>query len=98
MKKEKPLPKDELVHHVAAKSGISLIQAKAAIDALTETIIEKIKDGSEVRLIGFGVWKRVRVQDHSFKPIRAKHSETMPAHDKIRFIPGAILKRAVKEE
>lgn len=46
--------KNELIAAVAGKSDLTKEQAAAAVDATIETISDTLKDGGEVRLLGFG--------------------------------------------
>jgi DNA-binding protein HU-beta len=46
--------KNELIAAVADKAGLTKEQAGGAVDAVVETISETLKDGGEVRLLGFG--------------------------------------------
>lgn len=46
--------KNELIAAVAAKADLTKDQAGSAIDATIETISNTLKDGGEVRLLGFG--------------------------------------------
>ena len=46
--------KNELVAAVAEKSGISKGDATSAVEAVFETITGELKNGGDVRLIGFG--------------------------------------------
>ena len=48
--------KTELINAVAAKSGLSKVDAKKALDATLETITSEVKKGKKVVLIGFGTF------------------------------------------
>lgn len=48
--------KNELVSAVAAKAGLTKVDAKKAIDATTEVIADALKAGDKVALIGFGTF------------------------------------------
>ena len=50
--------KTDLVDKVAEKATLSKKDAKAAIDAALEVIKDSVKDGVEIRLIGFGTFKK----------------------------------------
>ena len=49
--------KNELIGHIAAKSGLSKADANRALNAVTETITEALKKGESVPLIGFGTFE-----------------------------------------
>jgi DNA-binding protein HU-beta len=44
----------ELAQQVAAKAGIDNTQAKAAVDAVVDSITEELSRGGEVAISGFG--------------------------------------------
>jgi len=46
--------KNELIAAVAGSADLSKEQAGAAVDAVIDTISNTLKDGGEVRLLGFG--------------------------------------------
>ena len=58
MANENVMGKEALVSAIAEKAGISKKDAKAAVDALTATVVESVKKGKEIRLIGFGTFKK----------------------------------------
>ena len=44
----------ELAQQVASRSGVDSNQAKAAVDAVFETITDELSSGNEVSVSGFG--------------------------------------------
>ena len=48
--------KTELVGSIAAKAGLSKADSKKALDACVESIVEALKKGDKVSLIGFGTF------------------------------------------
>ena len=48
--------KSELVSSITAKSGLSKADAKKAVDACVESIVEALKGGDKVSLVGFGTF------------------------------------------
>ena len=51
--------KTELVDKVAEKAGMTKKDAKVAIEATIEVIKDSVKDGAEIRLMGFGTFKKL---------------------------------------
>lgn len=49
--------KTELVREIADKANLSKKQAEAAYDAMLETIVEVLKDGQKLQLVGFGSYE-----------------------------------------
>ena len=46
--------RSELAQSVAQKAGVDSSEAKAAVDAVFETITDELKSGNEVSVSGFG--------------------------------------------
>ena len=54
------ISKSTLVDKVAEAAGVSKKDTKAVIDALISTTIEEVKKDAEIRLIGFGTFKKAQ--------------------------------------
>ena len=48
--------KTDLVNEVAAKAGLSKVDAKKAVDAVLESIAQALANDDKVQLIGFGTF------------------------------------------
>ena len=88
--------KTELVAAIAAKANISKKDADAALSAFTESIIEEIKNGGKVQIVGFGTFEaRQRAARTGINPQTKEQIEisasTVPA-----FKAGKAFKDAVK--
>jgi DNA-binding protein HU-beta len=73
--------KTELVNAVAAKAGLTKVDAKKALDATIEAVVEAVKKGDKVALVGFGTFAKTK---------RAARQGVNPA-------TGAKIKIAAKE-
>ena len=49
--------KATLIAKIAEKSELNKKQAEAALTALTDTIVEALKEGEKVQLMGFGTFE-----------------------------------------
>ena len=49
--------KAALIAKIAEKTGVNKKQAEAAANAFTDTILEALKEGDKVQLIGFGTFE-----------------------------------------
>ena len=49
--------KATLIAKIAEKTGLNKKQAEAAANAFTDTILEALKEGEKVQLIGFGTFE-----------------------------------------
>ncbi len=86
--------KDELIHQVAAKAGLTLKETSKVIDAFTEVVREEIAQDHEVRLMGFGTWNLRQVAARKVKSIRNGKQITIPAGKRVGFTVGAVLSQA----
>lgn len=87
--------KSELVSSIAAKSGLSKADAKKAVDACVESIVEALKGGDKVSLVGFGTFSvakrpaRQGINPATKKPI------TIAAKKVAKFKAGSDLDAAI---
>ena len=94
METEHIVGKGELVHQIAARSGLSPKDAEKALDAFTEVVPENLAKGKEVRLIGFGSWGLREVAARKVKSIRTGKEVSLPAHKRVGFSVGTTLTQA----
>ena len=86
--------KDELIHQVAARAGLTLKDTSKAIDAFTEVVRDEIAQNHEVRLMGFGRWNLRTVAARRVKSIRGGKEISIPAGKRVGFRVGAVLSQA----
>ncbi len=83
--------KSELIDAMAAKAGLTKVQAKEALEAFMSTTSETLKKGDKVSLIGFGTFEvRERAARTGYNP-SAKKSVKIPAKNVVKFKVGAKL-------
>ncbi len=88
--------KTELINAIAAESGLTKKDSKAALEATLKAVTKALSDGEKVSLIGFGTFSVVNraarqgVNPSTGKPIQIK------AKNIAKFKPGAQLADAVK--
>lgn len=88
--------KKALVEEVSKKAQLSKKDATAAVSAVFETIKDKLADGEEVQLIGFGSFVvRDRAERKGRNP-QTGAEITIPATKVPAFRAGKALKDAVK--
>ncbi|MBM7701715.1 HU family DNA-binding protein [Metabacillus iocasae] len=88
--------KTELINAVAEASELSKKDATKAVDAVFESILETLKTGDKVQLIGFGNFEvRERAARKGRNPQTGDEIE-IPASKVPAFKPGKALKDAVK--
>ena len=49
--------KATLIARIADKTDLTRKQAEAAVNAFTETVLEALKDGDKVQMMGFGTFE-----------------------------------------
>jgi len=88
--------KDELARGVAARSGLEIGQAKAAVEATLEEIAKQISSGNEVRLTGFGKFSVVQRAARAGRNPQTGETMQIAAKSVPKFSPGAELKKVVQ--
>ncbi|AKO93972.1 MULTISPECIES: HU family DNA-binding protein [Priestia] len=88
--------KTDLINAVAEASELSKKDATKAVDAVFDTILDALKEGDKVQLIGFGNFEvRERAARKGRNPQTGDEIE-IPASKVPAFKPGKALKDAVK--
>lgn len=76
---------------MAAESGLSKADAKKALDAFVSTVINAVKGGDKVALVGFGTFAiSERAARSGVNPATRKPIE-IPAKKVVKFKPGSEL-------
>lgn len=88
--------KTDLINAVAEKSELSKKDATKAVDAVFEAVMDSLKNGEKVQLIGFGNFEvRERSARKGRNPQTGEEIE-IPASKVPAFKPGKALKDVVK--
>lgn len=87
--------KAELSSSIAEKSGLSQADAKAALDALIESVTEGLADGDRISLVGFGSWSVEQRDARTGRNPRTGEAIQIAAKKVIKFKAGAALSNAV---
>ena len=88
--------KSELVKAISEKSGSTIKDAEKFLDSFIGAIMEAMKKGDDVTLVGFGTFSvanRAERIGHNFKT--GKNIQ-IPASKSVKFKAGKTLKDAVK--
>ena len=89
------MTKTDLVSAIAEKAGLSKADAKKAVDACVESIIDALKGGDKVSLIGFGTFAVAeRSARQGINPSN-KQPITIAAKKVAKFKAGAALDAAI---
>ena len=87
--------KQDLVSQVADTSGLSKSDASKAVESVFDTITSTLKDGGDVRLVGFGTFSVSQRKASTGRNPRTGEPMTIPASTQPKFKAGKALKDAV---
>ena len=83
------MTKTDLTNEIAAKAGLTKVQAKAALDATLESISQALANDDKVQLIGFGTFSIVEKPERKGRNPRTKEEIVIKARKVVKFKPGA---------
>ena len=89
------MKKVELVEAVAAKAGLTKVDAGKAVDAVFATITGALVKGDKVPLVGFGTFAVSKRKPREGRNPRTGAVVKIPARKAVTFKPGTALKDAV---
>jgi DNA-binding protein HU-beta len=87
--------KNDLVALVADSAGLSKLDATKVVDAVFDGIIDSLKKGDEVRLVGFGTFAVAERAASEGRNPRTGDKITIPASKQPKFKAGKSLKDAL---
>lgn len=87
--------KNDLVSAVAEQAGLSKADAGKAVDAVISSIEGTLKDGGEVRIVGFGTFSVAHRAASTGRNPRTGEEIQIAASKQPKFKAGAPLKAAV---
>lgn len=83
--------KTDLTNEVAAKAGLSKVDAKKAVDAVLESIEQALANDDKVQLIGFGTFSVIEKEARTGINPRTKEKIEIAARKVVKFKPAAEL-------
>ena len=90
------MTKNDLVAAIAEKAGISKKDADAALGAFTTSVIEELKKGGKVQIIGFGTFETSKRAARTGINPQTKQQIKIAATTAPKFKAGANFKKALK--
>lgn len=87
--------KTELVAAVAEDAGISKKDAERAVNAFVNAVMDEVKGGGKVQLIGFGTFESVQRAERQVRNPQNGEAMTVPAAVVPKFKPGKAFKDAL---
>ena len=88
--------KNELVDAVSTVASLKKADAAKAVDAVFDSIAEALKQGSEVRLVGFGTFHVAKRAASEGRNPRTGEKIQIAASKQPKFKPGKQLKDAIQ--
>lgn len=89
--------KTELVSAIAEKSGLSKKDSEKALSAMLDSVVEALKGGDKVQLIGFGSFEVKERAARSGRNPRTNETIEIPASKLPQFKAGKAFKDAIAE-
>jgi len=90
--------KEKIIERLAEKANFSKKEAERAIDSLTKIIIDELKSGNSITLVGFGTFSaRTRHARKGVNPQNPKERIDIPEVIVPKFKSGKTLKDALKK-
>jgi DNA-binding protein HU-beta len=87
--------KQDLIGSVADQSGLTKADASKAVEAVFEAITEALKQGDEVRLVGFGTFSVSKRKASTGRNPRTGETMAIKASSQPKFKAGKGLKDSV---
>lgn len=87
--------KSDLIAAVAERAGLSRSQSSAAVEAALDAIVDTLKKGGDVRLVGFGTFQVVNRAAGVGRNLRTGEAIKIPASKAPKFKAGQVLKDAI---
>ncbi|HSQ98263.1 MAG TPA: HU family DNA-binding protein, partial [Rickettsiales bacterium] len=95
--KENVMFKTDIINAIASKTGNTKTSVEDMLDSFVSTVIETVKKGQDVNLIGFGSFKVVNTKAKTGRNPRTGKEIKIPAGKKVKFTIGKTLKDSVKK-
>ena len=87
--------KNELLASVAESTGLSKADSASAVDAVFDCIVDALKSGDDVRLVGFGTFTVTRRAASEGRNPRTGEKIKIPASNQAKFKAGKGLKESL---
>ena len=88
--------KKELISKIAEAAGLKKNDAERALKAFEDAVMEAVKAGDKVTLVGFGTFSVSERKERKGRNPQTGAEITIPAKKSPKFVAGKIFKEAVK--
>lgn len=90
--------KQEFITHIAEQHSCTKKEAEKTIDMFTSSVIDAMKEGKEISLIGFGSFSVSKIEARNGRNPRTGESLNIAAYNQPKFKVGQKLKDAVNKK
>ena len=87
--------KTQLVEAIVAKTGLKKKDAEAAVNAVINAIVDELKAGNKVQLVGFGTFEVKEKAEREGRNPQTKETIVIPASKRPAFSPSKAMKDAI---
>ncbi len=87
--------KNEFINHIAELHKCTRAEAEKVIDMFTASVIDSVRKGNDIVLIGFGQFTVSKLAARTGHNPQTKEAIKIPAYNQVRFRVGQKLKDAV---
>ena len=87
--------KNDLVNKVSDETGLSKTDSAKAVDSVFDVIMGELKNGGDIRLVGFGTFLVTRRKATTGRNPQTGAAINIPAANVPKFRPGKALKESL---
>jgi DNA-binding protein HU-beta len=80
--------KEQLCTQISKQTNMSKAKCMVMLDATFNTMESSLKKGQEVKMVGFGTWKKVKRKARAGRNPQTGKRLTIPARNVIKFSMG----------
>jgi DNA-binding protein HU-beta len=88
--------KSQLIDAIASETLLTKIDSRKALESFVKTIVDSLKKGDRIPIIGFGTFSTIIRQERNGRNPQTGKTIKIAAKKVIRFKAGAELTRSVK--
>lgn len=92
----KKINKQELISKIATDCRVSKSEVKHILESFESIVKNAIKNDESISIHGFGTLKTQEVKAKKGRIVKLGKEIEIPAHKRIKFIPGSELKKAIE--
>ncbi len=87
--------KKELIDSIAAKADVKKVEAERVLAAFEKSVIEALKKGEKVTLVGFGTFTITERKARKGRNPKTGQPMTIPAKKAPKFVVGKTFKESI---